>query len=78
MTIVQVNKYVINYRTTDKKTLIKIYYNLNETSCSEIIDVDPKDLGMIVDMLRYEKPIFWSTGSHILMTGPEEVGEEES
>ena len=24
MTIVQVNKYVINYRTTDKKTLIKI------------------------------------------------------
>ena len=78
MTIVQINKYVVNYRTKDRKTLIKILYNLNETNVSEIIDVDEKDISFIVDLLRYEKPLFWSTSSKVLMTGPEEVGEEES
>ncbi|MHA1229715.1 MAG: hypothetical protein ACTSRP_23650 [Candidatus Helarchaeota archaeon] len=78
MTIVQVNKYVINYNTRTKHAAIKIYYNLHETSCSEIINIDKDDLDMVINMLRFEKPIFWSTESKTLMTGPEEVGEEES
>jgi len=78
LTIVQVNKYIINYRTKEKQIYIKIYYQLGDASCSELIDVAQKDIDTVINMLRYEKPIFWSTNSRVLMTGPEEVGEEES
>ncbi|MBD3229834.1 MAG: hypothetical protein GF329_16750, partial [Candidatus Lokiarchaeota archaeon] len=77
MTIVQVNKYIINFRTAEEKTIVKIFYKLQETDVSEIIEIkDPQNIKLVIDMLRYEKPIFWATSSKVLMTSPEEIGEE--
>lgn len=79
MTIVQINKYILNYRAEKEEMLIKIFYKLQETDVSEIIKIkNREDLNMVIDMLRYEKPIFWATSSKVLMTSPEEIGEEES
>ena len=79
MAIVQINKYVINYRTEEQEALIKIYYKLQDTDVSEIVKIkNREDLNLVIEMLRYEKPVFWATSSKVIMTGPEEVGEEES
>jgi hypothetical protein len=77
MTVVQVNKYIIKYKSKTKEKEVKIFYNEEGKSKDEIIDIADGDEGFIIDLLRNEKPIFWTTVGKILMTSPEDVGEGE-
>ncbi|WP_288068246.1 hypothetical protein V7O61_06890 [Methanolobus sp. WCC1] len=40
-------------------------------------DLEPTRAMLIIDMLRNEKPVYWTEGPDILWTGREPVGEEE-
>jgi hypothetical protein len=69
-----VSKYaVLHYR--DGRTRINIYFT--DGSWDYYYDLDPQRALLLVDLLRNEKPVYWTEGPDILWTGKEPVGEEE-
>lgn len=70
----QVEKYaVLHYR--DGTTRINIYFT--DGSWDYYLKLDPTRALFLVDVLRNEKPVFWTEGPDILWTGREPVGENE-
>ena len=70
----QIEKYaVLHYR--DGTTRINIYFT--DGSWDYYIKLDSARALLLVDLLRNEKPVFWTEGPDILWTGREPVGEEE-
>ena len=70
----QIEKYaVLHYR--DGTTRINIYFT--DGSWDFYTKLDPAKALLLVDLLRNEKPVFWTEGPDILWTGREPVGEEE-
>ena len=43
----------------------------------QYIFADPMEFRVVVDLLRYEKPVYWDEREYI-RTGDEEPGEEET
>lgn len=69
-----IEKYsVLHYR--DGTTRINIYFT--DGSWNYYTKLDPERALLLVDLLRNEKPVFWTEGPDILWTGREPVGEEE-
>jgi hypothetical protein len=69
-----VSKYaVLHYR--DGRTRINIYFT--DGSWDYYYDLDPQRALLLVDLLRNEKPVYWTEGPDVFWTGKEPVGEEE-
>ncbi len=70
----EVQKYaVLHYR--DETTRINIYFTDGSWDCYKKLDSNRAML--ILDILRNEKPVYWTEGPDILWSGREPVGEEE-
>jgi hypothetical protein len=67
-----VSKYaVLHYR--DGRTRINLYFT--DGSRDDYYELSPQRTMLLVDMLRNEKPVYWTEGHDILWTGREPVGE---
>ena len=69
-----VSKYaVLHYR--DGRTRINLYFT--DGSWDYYFELDPARAALLIDILRNEKPVYWTHPQDILWTGKEPVGEEE-
>ena len=69
-----VEKYaVLHYR--NGSTRINLYFK--DGSWEFYSGLDPARASLLIDLLRNEKPVYWTHGHDILWTGREPVGEEE-
>lgn len=69
-----VEKYaILHYR--DGRTRINLYFT--DGSWDYWYDLDPARASLLTDILRHEKPVYWTEGADILWTGREPVGEHE-
>ncbi|RLD50756.1 MAG: hypothetical protein DRJ05_19225 [Bacteroidetes bacterium] len=69
-----VEKYaVLHYR--NGRTRINLYFP--DGSWEYYYDLDPARASLLIDLLRNEKPVYWTEGPDILWTGREPVGEKE-
>ena len=64
---------VMHYQ--DGTTRVNLYFEDN--TWDHYIDLKPMRALLIVDILRNEKPLYWTEGVDILSTGREPVGEEQ-
>jgi hypothetical protein len=70
----QIKNYaVMHYR--DGTTRINVY--MTDGTWDFYIGLDPVRAHHIIDLLRNEKPVYWTEGPDILWCGREPVGEEE-
>ncbi|NVM27730.1 MAG: hypothetical protein HWN65_02720 [Candidatus Helarchaeota archaeon] len=65
---------LLHYKTG--KTAVHLFFK--DGSKETYADLDPARALLVVDILRNEKPVYWTAGPDILSTGKEPVGEEES
>jgi hypothetical protein len=73
-TVKTVKQYaVLHYR--NGTTRINIYFTDGSWDCYK--DLDSERALLLLDILRNEKPVFWTEGPDILWSGREPVGEEE-
>lgn len=73
-TIKVVKEYtVLHYR--NGTTRINIYFT--DGSWDYYTDLNSDRALLLLDILRNEKPVFWTEGPDILWSGREPVGEEE-
>jgi hypothetical protein len=69
-----ISKYaVLHYK--DGRTRINLYFT--DGSWDYYWELDPARALLLVDLLRNEKPVYWTEPQNILWTGKEPVGEEE-
>lgn len=69
-----VEKYaVLHYR--DGRTRLNLYFT--DGSWDHYYELDPARASLLVDILRNEKPVYWTESYDILWTGREPVGEGE-
>lgn len=69
-----VEKYaILHYR--DGRTRINLYFT--DGTWDYWYDLAPDRASLLGDILRNEKPVYWTEGPDILWTGKEPVGEEE-
>ena len=69
-----VSKYaVLHYK--DGRTRINLYFS--DGSWDYYYELDSARAMFLVDLLRNEKPVYWTEGPDILWTGREPVGEKE-
>jgi hypothetical protein len=64
---------VFHYR--NGSTRINVYFT--DGSWDYYVRLDPARALLILDLLRNEKPVFWTEGPDVLWAGREPVGEEE-
>jgi hypothetical protein len=64
---------ILHYR--DGRTRINLYFT--DGTWDYWFDLDPSRASLFADILRNEKPVYWTEGPDILWTGKEPVGEEE-
>src|SRR5262245_50417958 len=60
---------------TDKTSRINIYFS--DGTEAAYVGLDAMRARLLLDILRNEKPVFWTEGAEILWTGREPMGEEE-
>ncbi len=73
-TVKTVKEYsVLHYR--DGSTRINIYFT--DGTWDYYINLDTARAQFLVDLLRNEKPVYWTEGPDILWTGREPQGEGE-
>ena len=69
-----IEKYaVLHYK--DGRTRINLYFT--DGSWDYYFELDPARALLLLDILRNEKPVYWTHPNDILWTGKEPVGEEE-
>ena len=69
-----VEKYaILHYR--DGRTRINLYFT--DGTWDYYYDLEPARASLLADLLRNEKPVYWTEGPDILWIGREPVGEEE-
>ena len=56
----------------------RINLHFADDSFSHYADLDPARALLLVDILRNEKPVYWTEEEGILWTGKEPVGEGEA
>lgn len=70
----QIEKYAVLYYPSGLSR-INVYFP--DGSWFSYMDLDAAQALLLVDILRNEKPIFWSTENEALIAGREPVGEGE-
>jgi hypothetical protein len=69
-----VSKYAfLHYK--DGRNRLNLYFT--DGSWDYYFDLDPARALLLLDVLRNEKPVYWTHPQDILWTGKEPVGEEE-
>lgn len=59
----------------DGTTRLNLYFE--DDTWASFLDLKPDRALFLADLLRHEKPVFWTEGPDILWTGREPVGESE-
>lgn len=63
----------LHYR--DGRTRLNIFFT--DGTYDYYFDLEPARASFLADLLRNEKPVYWTHPQDILWTGKEPVGEEE-
>lgn len=77
MALLEVISYMLIYDEKKEMPSIKITIKDGTSQKTRELKILPLHMGFVVDMLRNEKPVFYSTTSESIQTGAEMVGEEE-
>ncbi len=70
----EVKEYAVIFKK-DGSTAINLFFE--DDTWHSMGGLDPARALQLTDLLRNEKPLYWSKGPHLLWTGREPVGEGE-
>jgi hypothetical protein len=76
MELKQIRYYIANWRASENVGNFEFIYKGGQKA--KTIDLEPASFSVIIDILRYEKPVFGDHTTGTVMTAEEPVGEEES
>jgi hypothetical protein len=73
----EVKQYRAYWRPKNYGAITIFYEEGNEEKMEQMIMESPQEFLVVTDLLRHEKPVYFSTKTGALSTGREPVGEAE-